>query len=292
MRSRFGAISRGTERLVFEGRVPEEEYERMRAPLQEGAFPFPVKYGYSIVGIVEDGDDAPVDRAVFCLHPHQERFTAPAAAFRMVPQGVPPERAVLAPFMETALNIVWDAAVAPGDRVAVVGAGLIGCLVAYLSARIPGVEVTLADPNAARRRALAGWGCDLVPPCELPADRDVVVHASGRPEGLSAALECAGLEARVVEASWFGRQDVAVPLGGAFHSRRLRLVSSQVGRVPADRQARWTTGRRLDTALALLADPLLDRMFSGESAFEHLDRDYAAILSDPDTLCHRIRYAP
>lgn len=292
MRSEFGAISRGTERLVFEGRVPEEEYERMRAPLQEGAFPFPVKYGYSVVGCVEDGDDAPVGRAVFCLHPHQERFTAPAAAFRVVPEGVPPERAVLAPFMETALNIVWDAAVAPGDRVAVVGAGLIGCLVAYLCARIPGTEVTLADPNEARRRALAGWGCDLVAPAELPADRDVVVHASGRPEGLSAALECAGLEARVVEASWFGRQDVAVPLGGAFHSRRLRLVSSQVGRVPAERQARWTTGRRLDTALALLADPRLDRMFSGESAFGHLDRDYAVILSDPDTLCHRIRYAP
>ncbi|SFF14145.1 hypothetical protein SAMN05216566_103248 [Aureimonas phyllosphaerae] len=264
----------------------------MRAPLQEGAFPFPVKYGYSVIGLVEGGRDAPVGQTVFCLHPHQDRFAAPMMAFRPVPKGVPPARAVLAPFMETALNIVWDAAIAPGDRVAVVGAGLIGCLVAYLCARIPGADVTLADPNPARRDVLAGWGCDLVAPDALPGDQDVVIHASGRPEGLARALDCAGLEARVVEASWFGRQDVAVPLGGAFHSRRLRLVSSQVGRIPANRQARWTTARRLDMALRLLADPLLDRMFSGESAFERLDRDYGTILSDPDTLCHRIRYAP
>ncbi|WP_279482328.1 zinc-binding alcohol dehydrogenase [Aureimonas sp. SK2] len=291
VRSLFGAISRGTERLVFEGRVPPEEFARMRAPLQEGDFPFPVKYGYSAVGTVESGPDALVGRTVFCLHPHQDRFAAPAAALRPVPAGVPPERAVLAPFMETALNIVWDAGIGPGDRVGVVGAGLIGSLVAYLAARVPGTEIALLDPNAARLRRLEGWGCELAPPDRAPSDLDMVVHASGHPEGLAVALACAGVEARVVEASWFGTRPVAVPLGGAFHSRRLSIVSSQVGRIPADRQARWTHARRLDAALRLLADPLLDRLFSGQSDFGDLARDYAAILSDPDTLCHRIRYA-
>lgn len=263
----------------------------MRAPLQEGEFPFPVKYGYSIVGTMESGPDALVGQTVFCLHPHQDGFAAPAAALRPVPADVPAERAVLAPFMETALNAVWDGAIGPGDRVAVVGGGLIGCLVAYLASRMPGTEVTLVDPNEARLDHLRPWGCALKRPAEAPGDQDVVIHASGRPEGLGVALECAGIEARVVEASWFGAQPVSVPLGGAFHSRRLALVSSQVGSVPAARRARWTNERRLDAALRLLADPLLDRLFSGESAFSRLDRDYGAILSDPDTLCHRIRYA-
>ncbi|RIY02018.1 dehydrogenase [Aureimonas flava] len=291
VRSLFGAISRGTERLVFQGAVPESEDERMRAPLQEGDFPFPVKYGYSAVGTVEGGPDPLRGRVVFCLHPHQDLFAAPRAALRLVPEDVPPERAVLAPFMETALNVVWDAAIAPGDHVAVIGAGLIGSLVAYLAARVPGTEVTLVDTAEARLGRLAGWGCRLRPPDGAPADQDVVVHASGQPEGLAAALDCAGVEARVVEASWFGTRPVALPLGGAFHARRLSIVSSQVGRIPADRRARWTTERRLDAALRLLADPVLDRLFSGESAFSRLDRDYAAILADPDTLCHRIRYA-
>lgn len=291
VRSRFGAISRGTERLVLGGLVPESERERMRAPFQEGAFPFPVKYGYSVVGEVEAGPETLRGRTVFCLHPHQDRFAVPAEALRLVPPEVPAERAVLAPFMETALNIVWDAAVGPGDRVAVVGAGLVGCLAAYLAARIPGTEVALLDPNEARLRHLEGWGCDLLPPGRAPADRDVAIHVSGHPSGLAVALECAGLEARVVEASWFGSAVVDAPLGGAFHSRRLRLVSSQVGHVPADRRARWSRERRLDAALRLLADPILDRLFSGATPFERLADDYASILSAPDTLCHRIRYA-
>ncbi len=193
--------------------------------------------------------------------------------------------------METALNVVWDAGIAPGDRVSIVGAGLVGSLVAYLATRVPGTEVALLDPNEKRLRHLQGWGCDLASPARAPGDRDVVIHASGHPEGLAVALDCAGIEARVVEASWFGARPVAVPLGGAFHSRRLSIVSSQVGRLPADRQARWTHARRLDTALRLLADPLLDRLFSGETAFSRLDETYGAILADPDTLCHRIRYA-
>lgn len=291
VRTRYGAISRGTERLVFEGLVPPSEYDRMRAPRQAGNFPFPVKYGYSAVGVVETGPPALLGRTVFCLHPHQDRFTVPADALREVPADVPPERAVLAPFMETALNVVWDAAIAPGDRVAVVGAGLVGSLVAYLATRTPGTQVTLLERNAERLRRLEGWGCTLEPPSRAPGDQDVVIHASGHPDGLALALDCAGVEARVVEASWFGHRTVPLALGGAFHSRRLRIVSSQVGSVPSERRARWTNERRLDTALRLLVDPALDRLFSGESTFAHLDQDYAAILSDPDTLCHRIRYA-
>ncbi|MBB3950034.1 zinc-dependent alcohol dehydrogenase [Aureimonas jatrophae] len=290
IRSLFGAISRGTERLVFGGLVPPSEHERMRAPMQDGDFRFPVKYGYSLVGRVETGPEALQGRVAFVLHPHQDHIFVPADAVYLVPDDVPPERAVLAPFMETALNTVWDARVESGDRVAVVGAGLVGCLVAYLMSRIPGTEVALVDPDTARRTRLAGWPCPVEAPDDSPTDRDVVVHASGHPSGVAVALGCAGFEARVVEASWFGTTPVEMSLGGAFHARRLSLVSSQVGHVPAHRRARWSTRRRLETALALLADPALDRLFSGETIFGQLDRDYARILADPGTLCHRIRY--
>ncbi|GGD41663.1 dehydrogenase [Aureimonas glaciei] len=288
--ARFGAISRGTESLVATGKVPPGEAARMRAPFQEGDFPFPVKYGYAVAGIVEEGPDGWAGRAVFCLHPHQSRFTVPVEALRPVPGGVPLGRAVLAANMETALNIVWDAGIQPGDRVAVVGAGVVGLLTAFLAASIPGTETVVIDIDPQRAATAALLGLSFAMPEQAPVDCDVVVHASGSPDGLSVALAAAGFEARLVEASWYGDRLVSAPLGQAFHSQRLTLVSSQVGHVPASRRARWSRTRRLDLALALLADPRLDALLPAETAFLDLPRVYADILRDPATLCHRIRY--
>ncbi|MEI4232776.1 zinc-dependent alcohol dehydrogenase [Roseovarius sp. D22-M7] len=286
----YSGISRGTERLVFENRVPETEHRTMRAPFQEGDFPFPVKYGYSAVGRIAAGPDT--GQLVFALYPHQARFACPKAAAVPVPPEVPVARAVLAANMETALNIIWDARVQPGDRVAVVGAGTVGALVGYLAARIPATDVCLVDVDAARVKLADRLGCAFAAPQDAPGEADVVIHASASDAGLATALSLAGREATVVEASWFGTGQSRVPLGGAFHQRRLRLVGSQVGGIPADHVARWGYRRRLETALRLLADPTLDAMISGESAFEDLAQDYASILRAPDTLCHRVRYAP
>lgn len=293
----FTAISRGTERLVFEGRVPESEAGRMRAPAQEGAFPFPVKYGYSAVGRVTEG--ALRGRAVFALHPHQTRFRMPEAALTPLPDGLPPERAVLGANMETALNILWDSGAAAGDRIAVIGAGVVGALAGYLAARLPGAEVTLVDRRPERAALADALGCGFAPADETPKGApdgapdacDVVIHTSATADGLALALGLAGQDATVVEASWHGAGATPVPLGGAFHSRRLRLVSSQVGHLPPDRAARWTHGRRMAKALDLLCDPALDILISGETRFEDLAAQYGAILGDPDTLCHRIRYS-
>ncbi|WP_297774688.1 zinc-binding alcohol dehydrogenase [uncultured Roseovarius sp.] len=285
----YTGISRGTERLVFEGRVPEREHANMRAPLQEGEFSFPVKYGYSAVGRVL-GSDAEEGRIVFALHPHQVRFPCPEAMAVPVPEGVPPARAILGANMETALNIVWDAHVQPGDRVAVVGAGTVGALVGYLAARIPGTEVCLVDLDSRRGALASALGCDFALPTAARAEADVVVHASASDAGLETALALAGLEAPIIEASWYGTARSTVSLGDVFHQRRLRLVSSQVGRIPADHAARWTHRRRLEMALRLLVDPALDALISGESHFDDLPRDYAEILSSAETLCHRVRY--
>ena len=287
----FSGISRGTERLVFEGRVPESERARMRCPLQEGEFPFPVKYGYAAVGRIIAGPTERLGETAFVLAPHQSRVTCPATMAVPLPAGLPPSRAVLAANMETALNIVWDAEIGPGDRVAVVGAGVVGALVARLAARIPGTEVTLIDLAPGRAALAARLDCRFALPASAQAEMDVVIHASASADGLATALTLAGPEAVVVEASWYGAGLVSVPLGGAFHSQRLRLISSQVGHLPPARAPRWSHARRLHAALALLAgDPATEALISGETGLADLPAVYGDILEAAETLCHRVRY--
>jgi threonine dehydrogenase-like Zn-dependent dehydrogenase len=291
VRALWSGISRGTEGLVASGRVPPSQREAMRAPFQEGAFPFPVKYGYSSVGVVEAGPDGLLGREVFCLHPHQTRYRVPAAAAVPLPDGLPAARAILAANMETALNAVWDAGAAPGQRIHVIGAGVVGSLVAYLCGRLPGAEVTLCDIQPARSVLAAAMGVAFAPPEALPGDADLVFHASGSPEGLRTALGVAGFEARVVELSWFGMADVPLPLGEWFHSRRLTLASSQVGQVAAPMRPRWPHGRRLAKALDLLRDPALDRLITGEVAFAELPAALPRLATEPGAaLCLRVVY--
>jgi NADPH:quinone reductase-like Zn-dependent oxidoreductase len=293
VRALHGALSRGTERLVFSGRVPASEVERMRAPLMGGSFPFPVKYGYATVGRVERGPQEFTGRAVFALHPHQTCFTLPAAAVVPIPDNVPAARAVLAANMETALNAMWDAAPGPADRIAVVGAGVVGALTAWLAGRLPGAEVTLVDIAPERAKLAAALGVGFAAPDAAPRDCDLVVHASGSAAGLATALDLAGNEATVLEMSWYGAGDVPAPLGGAFHSRRLKLVSSQVGQVAPSHRPRWTHRRRLAAALALLAAPRLDAVLAPAIPFAELPRRLAAILApESRILCQSIDYPP
>jgi NADPH:quinone reductase-like Zn-dependent oxidoreductase len=287
----YGGISRGTERLVFTGVVPASEYERMRAPFMAGCFPFPVKYGYATVGRVTAGPEALVGRAAFALYPHQTAFTLPADRITLLPADVPPSRAVLAANMETALNALWDAAPGPADRIAVVGAGVVGCLCAFLAAKLPGADVTLIDIDRRRAVVAASLGAAFALPDAAPEDCDLVIHASASPAGLATALRLAGNEATVLELSWYGAGDVAAPLGGAFHSRRLRLISSQVGQVAPSHRPRWSHARRLAAALGLLADPALEALIAPAVAFHDLPAELPRILTEPDgVLCQLIRY--
>jgi NADPH:quinone reductase-like Zn-dependent oxidoreductase len=270
VRTAFSGISRGTERLVMNGTIGRQEWERMRAPMQEGAFPFPVKYGYCATGTVEDGPTALRGRTVFCLYPHQDWFVAPIEMLAPVPDAVPARRATLAANMETALNAIWDSGAGAGDRIVVVGAGVVGLLVARLAAGLPGADVTVIDLAAERRSIVEAFGARFVAAAAsdaFPRDADVVFHTSASAAGLNAAIDCAGMEATVVELSWYGDKEVSASLGGAFHSRRLRLQSSQVGQVSPNRRPRWSYRRRIAKALDLLADPALDSLVADEIAF-------------------------
>jgi threonine dehydrogenase-like Zn-dependent dehydrogenase len=292
VRTHFTGVSRGTECLVFRGLVPESQRAAMRGPFQEGEFPGPVKYGYAAVGTVEAGPEAMVGKPVFALHPHQDRFVLPADAALPLPAGVPFRRAVLAANMETAVNAVWDAAPGLADRIAVVGGGTVGCLVAYLSARFPAAHVQLVDIDPSRELVGARLGIDsFAAPEEARQDVDLVFHASGTEAGLATALRIAAAESTIIEMSWYGSRPVSAPLGGDFHARRLTLKSSQVGTIRAERRARWTRSRRLALALELLADERLDCLLSGESAFEDLPSLMQQLAAGGrGTLCHVVRY--
>ncbi|MGH7155804.1 MAG: zinc-dependent alcohol dehydrogenase [Acetobacteraceae bacterium] len=276
-------VSRGTEALVFAGRVPASQYEIMRAPLMDGTFPFPVKYGYSAVGRLDSG------QRVFVLHPHQDIFITPSNMCIPIPDAVPTRRAVLAANMETALNLLWDAAPLAGERIEVIGAGVVGLLAASLLVRIPGTCVTVVDIDPRRQRLAHRFRCDFALPDAATREPDLVVHASGTEAGLRLALKTASFEARIVEASWYGDASPSLPLGEAFHSRRLRLIATQVGAIGGGMRGRRTHHERLGLALGLLADPAYDELLEGPTRFEDLPAAMPQILA-PGGLCHVITY--
>ena len=292
VRTLHTGVSRGTEGLVFRGEVPASESQRMRAPFQSGEFPGPVKYGYVNVGVVEAGPADLLGRTVFCLYPHQTVYQVPADAVTPLPYGVPSARAVLAANLETAINALWDAAPRLGDRIAVVGGGTLGLLVAWLAARLPGCEVQVVDTEVGRAEVAAALGAGFALPMDARTDADLVVHTSGQGAGLATALRLAAFEATVLELSWYGNRAVPVPLGEAFHSQRLTLKSSQVGQVATAQRGRWSHRRRLELALSLLTDPVLDRLITHSAPFHELPQVLERLSTGaPDTLCHRIDYS-
>jgi threonine dehydrogenase-like Zn-dependent dehydrogenase len=291
VRTLHTGVSRGTETTVFRGGVPASQATIMRAPFQEGDFPAPVKYGYLNVGVVEHGPAALIGRTVFCLYPHQTAYVVPATAVIEVPDGVPPARAVLAGTVETAVNALWDAAPLVGDRVTVVGAGMVGCCVAALVARFPGVRVQLVDVDPGRAVVARALGVEFASPDDAETGRDLVIHASATAAGLRRSLELLAADGEVIELSWYGDREVALPLGEAFHSGRLTIRSSQVGAVPPARRSRRSLADRLAIALDLLRDPAFDALLTGESRFDELPDVLSRLASGTlAALCHVITY--
>lgn len=292
VRTLYTAVSRGTEGRVFRGEVPPSQYQAMRAPFQQGEFPAPVKYGYCNVGIVEAGPATFPGKPVFCLYPHQDRYVVPAAALTPIPASIPPGRAVLAANLETALNVLWDAAPHLGDRITIIGAGVVGCLIARLAGKLPGCRVQLIDNDPGKAAIAALMGVVFAMPEQAAGAQDVLIHVSGSPAGLATALELAGFEATVVEASWFGTQPVSLALGENFHAKRLCIRSSQVGQVATAQRSRWTHQRRMAMVMNLLDDPALDALISGDRRFAELPQVMAE-LSQAVTgvLCQRIIFS-
>ncbi|MET7943431.1 zinc-binding alcohol dehydrogenase [Streptomyces sp. NPDC005302] len=291
VRTLYSGVSRGTETLVFRGGVPQNQHAAMRAPFQEGDFPAPVKYGYLNVGRVEEGPEPLLGRTVFCLYPHQTHYVVPSSAVTVVPDSVPASRAILAGTVETAVNALWDAAPLIGDRIAVVGGGMVGCSVAALLARFPGVRVQLVDADPERAAVARALGVGFALPADAAGECDLVVHASATEAGLTRSLELLAREGTVIELSWYGDRRISLPLGEAFHSRRLTLRSSQVGSVSPSGRAGRTYADRHALALELLAEPAFDALITGECAFSELPGVMRELASGSiPALCHRVAY--
>jgi NADPH:quinone reductase-like Zn-dependent oxidoreductase len=291
VRAKYGAISRGTESLIAAGRVPEGEFQRMRCPFMGGNFPFPVKYGYATVGCVEMGRADLIGCDVFVLHPHQTVFDVPLEAVVPVPKDVPLSRAVMAANMETALNATWDASPIPSGRIAVIGAGVVGALTGFLLAKNLAAAVTLIDINTKRENVARALGLGFATPDNAPIDCALVVHTSANPKGLATAINIAGDEAAILEMSWYGEGTIPVPLGGAFHSRRLRIVASQVGKVAPSHRATTSYRKRLEQAISLLADARLDSLLESPVPFLDLPKHLPDIYGGrTGVLCQVIAY--
>lgn len=282
-------VSRGTERLVFNGRVPITEYQRMRAPHQRGNFPFPVHYGYCAAAEILDGPPDLIGKPVFCLHPHQDFFITDIKNVTLVPSQIPPQRAVLAANMETALNGLWDSGVSAGDRVTIVGGGVLGLLLAFLIAQIPATDVTLIDPMD-RFHVAQSFGAKFENEPQQGLEADLVFHTSASAAGLQTAIACAGSGSRIIEMSWYGDRDISLCLGGAFHSKRLQLISSQVGKVPNHQKERWTYARRMQKALELLDDSRLDQLLTHQIPFLETPSRLPPLLDDPQALAITLIY--
>lgn len=279
--TRFSGISRGTERLIFNGLVPEAEHDRMRAPLQSGDFPFPVRYGYAATGTVDDPTTDLHGREVFCLHPHQTAFRAPQAMVLPIPRNVPASRAILAANMETALNAIWDARLRPGSKCLVVGAGLLGWLITALLSRRPDLSVDITDIRTDTGVKADDFSVNFMTPDRTNScSYDVAFHTSASSAGLQSALDALNFEGRVIELSWYGVRETQINLGGNFHANRLSILCSQVGHVAPTHRHAVTHRDRLARALTALDDPRLDLLITHEVHFRDLPESLPRLLAD------------
>ena len=290
VRTLYSGVSRGTERVVHEGRVPERVADLMHAPHQEGDFPGPVKYGYLSVGVVEQGPDAWIGKTVFSLHPHQDFYVVPTNQLTAIPEDVPARRAVLTGIVEVAINALWEAGPRLGDRVAVVGGGLVGGVLATILRKYPLGRLQLVDADADKRNLAEKLNINFALPDEAENDCDIVFHCSASNEGLKLSLQLAGDDSDVIELSWFADKEVTLPLGEDFHARRLTIRSSQVGAVALPRRHRRTNAQRLQLAAATLKDPVFDTFLSSECQFQNLPTSLVKLFERPGGFCHVVAY--
>jgi 2-desacetyl-2-hydroxyethyl bacteriochlorophyllide A dehydrogenase len=287
VRAALSAISHGTEMLVYRGEVDADL--ALDLPTLVGGYGFPLKYGYASVGhAIAVGPDVRGVREgdlVFALHPHQDEYVVPQSLVRPLPRGIAPEQGVFLANIETAINVVLDAKPRLGEVVAVFGQGVVGLLVTQLLRR-SGTRVVAVEPSPLRRSFAERCGAEAA---IAPGDRalvreftsgrgaDIAIEASGSPSALQEAIDCVAPEGTVVVCSWYGDKPVPLVLGGNFHRGRVRVISSQVGRIDPSLAPRWDRERRMELATELLGDLVLADLITHRIPFARAAEAYALL---------------
>ena len=256
VKSLFSLISTGTERLVASGEVPVSSFEFMAVPYMKGNFSFPIKYGYSLVGKVTSVGKL-YGKIVHLLHPHQGKCLVKEVDVMIVPDEIPAKRATLASNVETALNAIWDAEISIGDKVLIAGFGMIGSLLARVLSFMPEVEIVIMEKDANRVKMVQKMGFTFIDDPE-PSYFDVAFNTTSNEKALQIAIQSVGLEGKIIEMSWYGTKNVNINLGADFHYHRKQIISSQVSKIPSDKQSRWDYKRRKEVVFKLLKSPLFD----------------------------------
>jgi 2-desacetyl-2-hydroxyethyl bacteriochlorophyllide A dehydrogenase len=302
VRATLSAISHGTEMLVYRGEVDRDL--ALDLPTLAGGYGFPLKYGYASVGRavglgrqvrgLREGD------LVFALHPHQDEYVVSESLVRRLPDRTTPEQGVFLANLETAINVVLDAKPRLGEVVAVFGQGIVGLLVTQLLRR-SGARSIAVEPSALRRSFAERCGAEAaITPGDgallrsLTGGRgaDIAIDASGSPAALQEAIDCVAPEGTVVVCSWYGEKPVPLDLGGSFHRGRVRLVSSQVGRIDPALAPRWDRERRLGLAVDLLGELVLAELITHRFPFARASEAYALLDGrDSETLQVVLDYA-
>jgi len=262
IQSHFSLISTGTERLVACGEVPGSVHDDMKVPYMEGAFPFPIKYGYSLVGKVITEGHSMTGKLVHAMHPHQDFCLINESDLFEIHSNIPAQRATLASNLETALTAVWDAQVNIGDRVLIVGFGLIGSLIARLLSFIPAIYFQIIEIDKERIQHAEKLGFPVSAILRKHSKFDIAFHTSATAEGLQTCIDGVGLEGKIIELSWYGKKPVKINMGGSFHSQRKQIISSQVGKLPSKYNARWDMKRRKKVVFELLENALFDQQIT------------------------------
>ncbi|MEM9277847.1 MAG: zinc-binding alcohol dehydrogenase [Pseudomonadota bacterium] len=299
LKTLFSGISRGTESLVYAGKVPESEWKRMRCPFMSGSFAFPVTYGYAcvceVIGLGEKTSGLKPGDRVFVLHPHQDIFSVPESSCNLLPPSIPTSRAVLSANMETALNAVWDAEISGNPFCAIIGAGVVGLITAHAVRKVAGLDPVIFDLKPEKERHATEMGFRFINSSGIDKteiqDFELIFHTSASAGGLQSAIDMAAFEAKIIEMSWYGENPVSLNLGGAFHSKRLKILSSQVGTIASAKRNKLDYAGRMQQAITLLDDPRLDTLLGSAIDFHDLPNHLHDIFSpQSDVLCQVIEY--
>lgn len=287
----FSAISPGTERLVYSGEVPEDLHREMRCPYMGGKFPFPVKYGYSLVGKITEGPEDSIGSVVHVLHPHQDQCIVRTEHTFPIPPQVPPSRATLASNLETAVNAIWDSEVTIGEHALIIGFGAVGSLVARLLSFMSGIKLEIVDANPSKIALAEKMGFKACDPGSVSGNFDLAFHASRSSDGLQLAVDRVGFEGRIIELSWYGTNKISLSLGGTFHSQRKAILSSQVATPSRRQRSRWDHARRRSLVFELLERSEFDSHITHSVPFGGLPDIYNKLKAHPtEGLSYLVKY--